>query len=498
MRLLVMAALALAAGAADAATTRRSVKILRSPFVPHLRKLSEDSIVRIERHRFLSQRKYQDLRNAVVTLLRRYPPSRHYFIGTGRDPAPLIAALQNLGGRRLAISFPASNIVGGSGTSITSDLMDKYFRRLVPDAGLRQEIFDGKRAIVLVDQSSSGKTPHTLAPYIRRYLQRIKSPAEIKKVALTESKDNVYKDVNWISTKPFPDVDRYLYDPYEGVVSEFDHHVLGSDDINSLKPRAAYQRFKQAVLERMKRDPELHKFLTSRFGARRDSDVAEADRDRPRLELARGGVTYSHLSPAQYEQIRDAGLALVSKYPPSQYSYVFLGRSSAPLMAFVDAVNPDQASYFPTDGLRRDDDEEAGSLFQQRAKRFLSETVAQDKAILLIQRTDSGELLRRVAGLMRDQLRESGQRRKVETVALSSQAVEGTRWQSVAESPELSSLSNDDSGYRLLAPFQRRGKAGPNEKFDRNPSYARYRKVLREQLLAQDAKRGTIKQAFAQ
>lgn len=261
---------------------------LHSPLSPRkmLRPLSTRALVNLKmdddfqrtRYAHVSLRKYTDLRNGIETLLRKYNPKDYYFIGTGRDPAPLIAMLENLGGRNLAMNFPASNITGDdveTAKQIRPKLLDAYFHRLIPDEKIRQDVLFGNRTIVLLDQSSSGKTPDSFAPYLRKYLNSIRSKVKIAKVTFTQSvnAEGIRSGVDHIATDSFPDVGRYLYAPYEGVVSRFPHHTLGQDAIEELIPRPEYERFKDAVYARMQRDLELHRFLTRELGVQADPQV---------------------------------------------------------------------------------------------------------------------------------------------------------------------------------------------------------------------------------
>jgi hypothetical protein len=209
---------------------------------------------------------YQDLSLAIRTILKRYPADKHYFIGTGRDPAPLVAALELLGGRPMAMTFPASHIVSDDHDTITPELIGRYFERLIPDAQMREQILHGRRKLVLLDQTRTGKTPNSLAPFIQAYLDRIGSRAEIVKLAIAPRGSSLYAGVQRISTQRFSDVGEYLTYPYEGVVSEFPRHLIGTHPISALRPRAAYGKFKAAMLERMKRDRELDRFLHTEGG----------------------------------------------------------------------------------------------------------------------------------------------------------------------------------------------------------------------------------------
>jgi len=242
----------------------------KSRYVPGKKALPRGPLVKLgfaaSRSDHMTAEQYGDLSLAVRAILKRYPADKNYFIGTGRDPAPLIAALELLGGRKMAMSFPASNIVYNNAGTITPELIGQYFKRLIPNAKLREEILKGDRKLVLLDQTHSGKTPNSLEPFIQQYLDQIGSKAKIVKLAVAPPGSSVQPGVARISTQRFPDVGGYMYAPYEGVVSEFPRHVLGNDPITALKPRGAYVRFKAAMLERMKRDKALHRFLRDEGG----------------------------------------------------------------------------------------------------------------------------------------------------------------------------------------------------------------------------------------
>src|SRR5262245_36971326 len=60
----------------------------------------------IGNYTYLNELEYKDLKNGVQEVLKRYPPDKHFFVGMGRDPSPVIAFLQNLGEKRLAVNLP--------------------------------------------------------------------------------------------------------------------------------------------------------------------------------------------------------------------------------------------------------------------------------------------------------------------------------------------------------------------------------------------------------
>ena len=63
----------------------------------------------------------------------------------------------------------------------------------------------------------------------------IGSSAQMIKLSFAPDRSGFHEDVQLISTRGFPDVANYLYEPYEGVVSEYPRHELGI--VHGLKPR---------------------------------------------------------------------------------------------------------------------------------------------------------------------------------------------------------------------------------------------------------------------
>ena len=72
-------------------------------------------------------------------------------------------------------------------------------------------------------------------------------------------------DTAVVDTNRYPEVDKFLDYPYEHVVSEYERHVLGQDDIAALVPRPEYRAFKDAMRERMIRDDKLDAFLAEKL-----------------------------------------------------------------------------------------------------------------------------------------------------------------------------------------------------------------------------------------
>jgi hypothetical protein len=497
------------------------------------------ALVTILNENLVTARQYRNLRDASCTLLEKYSPDKHYFIGVGRDATPIIAFLQNLGEKRLAINFPGSKLATGKDTP---EIMAQYCNKLIPREALRSG-----RKIVFVDCTSSGRGLDYWAPNIKPHLRR----ASVCQVAFAEPSTERRRMpiwANWqnrrpkaikseiIATDKFPDVAKYPWKPYENVVCEYPRHSPGHHAISVLdNPRPEYQKFRDAVMRRMETDRKLDKFLrqlpgqvfanaketaagkapAKRARAIRKKPLAKkkapakkslpakkkapATSNAPALSIRHKGQAFEYLSQQQYTGLKSATQQMMQRYPPAKYRYVFVGRSAAPLFGLMQALKPGSARYLPVDGLRKPfkkQDKKPGtkpgtSILAARAKRFLRST---RKPLLLIQRTDSGELLTRVGAELRQIL---GPRVSVTTLALYAKSApakrRGQRVMKIAAWPEVVALRSKGSGAGHVAPVVRKGHAGPKERFTTNPRFKRFVDALKKARLAQDPQRALLK-----
>jgi hypothetical protein len=249
-----------------AAGSRRSTLAaprFKSPFKPGLAPLHDGALVTIGGQAHVDAHAYKDLSLATQHLLKEYPADSHFFIGLGRDPAPIIAMLQNLGGKRLAINFPASS---NEGTQATVEILAGYVKKLVPP-----EVLKSGRTIVFVDATSSGRALDHYVPLITPSLNGAKVIKAAYGVDYNGQRNTtIYTtpgDKRVIDTAGFPEVNKFYTDPYEDVVSEYPRHGPGYHPITDIDtPRPEYKQFRQALQQRMQRDEGLHKFLKSEAG----------------------------------------------------------------------------------------------------------------------------------------------------------------------------------------------------------------------------------------
>jgi hypothetical protein len=234
-----------------------------SPFKRGLPALGAGPLVQIDNRAHVDARQYQDLSAATQQLLIRYPADRHYFIGLGRDPAPVIAFLQNLGGKQLAINFPASSNNSGSATTA---VLAQYVKKLVP-----ADVLESGRTIVFVDVTTTGRALDQYVPLITPSL----GGAPVIKAAFGSQFGNsrnwpIYNspgDKQLIDTTAFPEINQFFTEPYEEVVGEFPRHGPGRDAITVLdSPRPQYTTYRNALMQRMERDEQLDNFLRTQAG----------------------------------------------------------------------------------------------------------------------------------------------------------------------------------------------------------------------------------------
>ena len=216
--------------------------------------LTDGALVTIGGAAHVTAAQYKDLSAAAQHLLDLYPPDSHYFIGLGRDPAPLTAFLQNLGGKDLAINFPASSNESGEATT---EILAKYVKKLIP-----RGVLESGRTIVFFDVTSSGRALDLYVPLITPSLKGAKV---IMAAFDTGGRGVMYQspgDKKVIDTTPFPEVKKFYGGIYENVVAEYPRHGPGYHDISDIaKPLPGYQQYRDAVMQRMERDEGLARTL---------------------------------------------------------------------------------------------------------------------------------------------------------------------------------------------------------------------------------------------
>jgi hypothetical protein len=257
-RLAILVALIAASLATPAWGLAVGKRVIKRVLDPKSTDLGEGTITNIAGQNHLSRSQYHDVKGATLTLLKRFHPERHFFVGLGRDPAPIIAFLQNLGGRKLAVNFPASSNNGGSETPA---VMRKYVRKLIPP-----EAFENGRTIVFVDVSSSGRGMDHYVPLISPHLKG----AKIKQAIFAVSNAALNKPQNKVRfvTTNYPDVNNYFSGIYENYISEYPRHGIGASPFSDLdKPRPEYQQYRDGLMRRMSADSNLDKTLAALGGA---------------------------------------------------------------------------------------------------------------------------------------------------------------------------------------------------------------------------------------
>lgn len=352
--ILLAAAVALAAAPADASRNARAKRparalghaparpFLHAPFRKSSRKtkLRAEELVQIGGSPFVAESHYNDLKGASMELLRRYRPDKHFFLALGRDPAPIVAFLQNLGGPNLAVSFTAS----GKGWPATQKQWEAYFRALVP-----AHIWRSGRDIVLIDQTNagSGRTISLFQPVMQAYLDSIGSKAKIKMLGF--STGTLGGGVELLDVNPYPDVTRYLYQPYEGVVSEYERHVPGSQQLEDVVPRPEYRQYRSAVMRRMVNDGALREEVARLPGAAATFDpTARPFRRSPARRSRSAGTPLGE----SYRAVQRVGADTLRRFSPRDHFFLGVGQSSTSMVAFLqNAGGPELSRYLPADGL---------------------------------------------------------------------------------------------------------------------------------------------------
>jgi hypothetical protein len=319
----------------------------KSPYKKGLAPVTTGPIATISNQQFIDARAYGDISKAAQRMLTMFPADKHYFIAIGRDPAPITAFLQNLGGKSLAINFPASSNNSGKATA---PVLGEYVKKLVPP-----EILASDRTFVFFDATTSGRALDFYVPLIAQNLGG-------RKVIKAAFGLHFNGNSNWsihtnpgdkvvIDTKPFPEVDRFFTAPYEDIVGEYPRHGPGQDSITVLdNPRAEYSQLRQALMQRMERDEQLHGFLSTEAGPAWVHESPEEAQARKVAEEREAKERADALRKT--ERAERAQLLVKSRALPRE-----LGRSLSSLVASLPerAEGHDKGPYLSENAARMND-----------------------------------------------------------------------------------------------------------------------------------------------
>jgi hypothetical protein len=152
---------------------------------------------------------------------------------------------------------------------------------------------------------------------------------------------------------------------------------------------------------------------------------------------------------------------LMTRHSPQKSYFVGVGRSSTALVAFMENLGTDVATYLPADGLHRIVEKAGGKAVDAATKQevfrlfdaFLPRKVLEgQRSVVLFQRSETGASLPFLQGLLTEYLMANGATTKVSSVALSDQKpAAGVEHLDTATSKELRELNSPR--YLLVAPY---------------------------------------------
>jgi hypothetical protein len=133
----------------------------------------------------------------------------------------------------------------------------------------------------------------------------------------------------------------------------------------------------------------------------------------------------SHLAQGEYTQIRDASLALLRKFKPGKHYYISLGRSPAPIVAFLENLSPDMAMTLPASGVRQALPVQHKAAYYAYFDKLIPKSVLEsgqtlvlfDRAGVYSGRYAGGNSIAKVRDVLKEYLKERGYKNKIKGVA---------------------------------------------------------------------------------
>jgi hypothetical protein len=249
---------------------------LRNPFRAGRPAPGTGPLMQTQNGSHLDANQYQQIRDASIALMTKFPPKEYFYVGVGRSPAPIIAFLENLAvrGDDVAINFPASGVRSHDPMQ-HKDAYYAYFDALLP-----RSVIKGQRKILLIDRAgvysqgpngrAGGSSLVKVRQVLQAYLKDRSSSASVEAMAYAPYPLQS-ADVHRIDTAPFREVEAFgsqlhgaLGVAYDEIARHPENDITQSA-IGQLQRNPAYDTYRAKTWERMQADPTLGGFL-SRLG----------------------------------------------------------------------------------------------------------------------------------------------------------------------------------------------------------------------------------------
>jgi len=204
---------------------------------------------RVIARQFLTQQQYTDIRDGAMELVKRFPPSKYFYVPVGRSPTGIAAFLENIAAdpADVATTVPASGLRNGQIAGHEA----AWYEHL--DHFLPKGVLTGQRHILLIDRSTTGATLQKTQQIFQQYLAARGSNVQVDIIAFSRRQVPIpYIDVN--GKQELIEMNRDNYVPW----AEWTKYEVGVTPKTALQRMPAYQTFKNALRERMARDAELH------------------------------------------------------------------------------------------------------------------------------------------------------------------------------------------------------------------------------------------------
>ena len=196
--------------------------------------------------RYLSRRRYEDIRDGSLELLRQYPPRRYYYLTLGRSPTPIAAFLENLGADHTNLPVSGLRKAQVAGNEVA---WFAHFDRFLP-----KEALEGSRTLLLIDRSTTGATLLKAQSILQAYLLKRRLQVQVDVVAFARQVKQVpLRFIDVTKKKELIEMNRDHNVPW----ALYPAYVVGRTPPEALVQQPGYGVYKAQLLERMQRDPKL-------------------------------------------------------------------------------------------------------------------------------------------------------------------------------------------------------------------------------------------------
>lgn len=264
---------------------------------------------------------YEEVRNLVMEMVKRYPPSQYHYVGLGRSPTPVMALVRALGASTSNVPLSAFRYGEKTKPDLTKEKysqLSSHFGHYLPK---KEEL--GSKKLLVLDNAQSGASLVAGHKYMKKFMGDQGFTGEVAKLGFDSPQFDRTNDLYWkqnfqskeqLSLAGYPLIDEFFQNTDFDYYAEFDGFDIGAvaSGVKEIAKLARNDRFDdlvQSFMAKLASDPAIASALPKGCG------VAMGGYDRLQLIMDNLETVAAKADKTGLWKIPDPEAPILSRFP---------------------------------------------------------------------------------------------------------------------------------------------------------------------------------------